>query len=432
MAARKAKALIEAGADVTVIAPRFHPAILAPRIAQRACLQRRRYRRADLDHCVLVVAATSDAAVNRRVADDAARIHRLCNVVDDAALSSAIVPAVVDRSPVQVAISTGGRSPVLARRLKSLIERLLPSCLGATAEALGRLRAYVREQVPDLARRRRVWESVVDALLATEAPPQRVGPVAQKALRQNASATPGVAHLVGAGPGDPDLLTVKAQRLLADADVVLHDRLVAPAILARGRRDAEFIDVGKTPNGPRVAQSAINRMLIQHVRAGKRVVRLKGGDPYIFGRGGEEMQALRDAGLEAHVVPGVTAAQGCAAAAGIPLTHRGVAQTVAYVTAHRARGQRDVDWGALARAADTLVIYMGVAALPRIQRALLRHRGPQTPVAIIENGTTPSERIRRTTLGDVLQARAHPPVATPALIIVGETAKLDARLRAAA
>ena len=430
VAARKARALLRAGARVTILAPHFCDEVRALSVAGQAVLLQERYRRHRLQPFFFVVAATNDEDTNRRVSADAHAALRLCNVVDDRERSTAIVPAIVDRSPVQVAVSTGGRSPVLARRIKAAIERLLPANLGSFAQRLDALRPRVAKAIPEPIKRRRFWERLIDSPTSQTLADEKIEDVLKDELQSSRS--PGIAYLIGAGPGDADLLTVKAQRLLGDADVVLYDRLVSQEILDRARRDALFIDVGKSPGGKKVAQEATNALLIRYVRLGKRVARLKGGDPFIFGRGGEELTALRREGLNVEVVPGITAALGCAAATGVPLTHRGVAQTVTLATAHRAEGQPGLDWDALCSGSDTLVFYMGVASLSTIRRELLRRLSPQTPAIIVESATTPHERVRRTSLLDLELAAENPRLRPPALLIVGATAGLTDTQAAAA
>jgi uroporphyrin-III C-methyltransferase / precorrin-2 dehydrogenase / sirohydrochlorin ferrochelatase len=301
----------------------------------------------------LVVAATSRAAVNAWVAHQAEVRNIPVNVVDDRLLSRFIMPAIVDRSPVIVAVSSGGDAPVLTRRLREKLEAFLPSRIGRLAELAGAWRGQVKRRIRDPLQRRKFWERFFDGPAAADMlagrERQAQDSVEQSLRLADDSNWRGEVALVGAGPGDPGLLTLRALRLLQDADVVLHDRLVSQAVLALVRRDAELVSVGKAAGHAPIPQEQINTLLIEHARAGKRVVRLKGGDPFVFGRGGEELEALAAAGVRFEVVPGVTAAAGCAAYAGIPLTHRDYAQSLTLVTGHFKVGEAHaVDWQGLA------------------------------------------------------------------------------------
>jgi uroporphyrin-III C-methyltransferase/precorrin-2 dehydrogenase/sirohydrochlorin ferrochelatase len=426
VAARKARALHRAGGRVTLRAKNFGPEVHTMAEQGLVELNLGAFVAADADDFILIIAATSDKQVNAAVAAAAHQRRTLCNVVDDGDASTCIMPAIIDRSPVQIAISTGGQSPVLARRLKARLETLLPARLGALASLLGKFRDEARKRFPEIRTRRRFWQDLLDtdAAAAIADGAVRGAEAEQLVAKAMGKTTPaskaGKAFLVGAGPGNPDLLTVKAQRLLADADVVLFDRLVDPVILDRARRDAEFIDVGKAPGGTLTPQSRINELLITHVQAGARVVRLKGGDPFIFGRGGEELAALRAAGLSVEVVPGITAAQGCAAGIGLPLTLRGGAQGVTLVTAHGADGDvPKLDWDALCANGHTLVFYMGVARLADIRRNLLARLPPTTPVHIVEEGTTVREKVHHTVLAKLDRKIGDNTINAPAVVFVG-------------
>lgn len=432
VAHRKARTLIAAGAALTVVAPVAGPQIEALAAAGRVRYLRRPFEPADVAGHWLVVCATGDAAVRRAVhaAADAARVF--CNSVDDVAASSFIMPAIVDRGAVVVAVSSGGAAPVLARRIRARIEALLPAGIGRLAALAGRWRRRVAERIPDIAARRRFWERVFDGPVAEEVHAGREHEAERhiEALLDRGvepGERRGMAWLVGAGPGDPGLMTLDGLAALQAADVILHDRLVPPEILALARRDAECIVVGKSPGETVNTQQSINALLTRLVGEGNRVCRLKGGDPLIFGRGGEEIEALDAAGLPYRVIPGVTAAAGCAAAAGIPLTHRDAAQSVVLLTAHGKNSVDRLDWASLARERQTLAVYMGVRRLPELMRQLIAHgRGADTPVAIIENGTTPRQRVIRGSLGQlVLLAGAHR-IESPAILIIGEVARFPA------
>ena len=435
VARRKVAALRAAGAQVTVGAPALDPELA--RLAVEGAIAHRAgaFDAAWLDAAWLVIAATDDRATNRAVAD-AAHARRLwVNVVDDIALSSFHVPALVRRGPLQVAISSGGGAPVLARLLRSRIEALLDASWSALAELLESRRAALRARLPDAAQRRR-W---VERLLAGEVPrllrarqPAAAERAFDAALRDADAPASGAVALVGAGPGDPGLLTLHALRALGEADVVVHDALVGEEVLALARRDADFVDVGKRAGGIGATQDAIHATLLAHARAGKRVVRLKGGDPFVFGRGGEELQFLRAHGIACEVVPGVTAALACAAYAGIPLTHRDHASSLRLLTAHGREGGGDLDWAALARATrkrETLAVYMGVAGLARLRDGLLAHGGRAgLPFALIEQGTRPAQRVVTGPLAELPELARRHAVASPALLILGDVAALAAEL----
>ena len=432
VAERRVTLLLEARAAVTVIAPE-----LTERLAELATEGRighwsRVYSGDALEPYWLVVAATDDRAVNSSVAAAAEAAKRFCNVVDDQELCTFIMPAIVDRSPVTIAIGSSGLSPVLARWIKGVIETLLPARLGALAELAGRWRQRVREQVPDTTERRHFWERVVTGVVAEHAFAGRDSD-AERALESALAswgsddvARRGEAYLVGAGPGGIDLITIRGRQLLAAADVVLYDRLASAELLQYARRDAELICVGKTPRRPSISQKQLNRLLVSLVKSGKRVCRLKGGDPFIFGRGGEELEALAEAGLKFQVVPGVSAAEGCAAYAGIPLTLRGVAQAVLLTTGHT----RDDGTPMIGefQQGQTLALYMGVAQYAELASALIaKGYSSETPVAVVESGTTDRQRVVRTALGQLAAAQVALEIQPPALLIVGETTRYAER-----
>jgi len=380
---------------------------------------------------VAVFVATEDEAADVAAHRQAKAAGVPVNVADRPALCDFIMPAIVDRDGVVVAISTGGGSPTLATVLRGRIEAVLPERLGVVARLVTTFRAQVNALIANPAGRRAFFRRLVEgpaarlALAGDEAGARRVALDDLDASRRN-MAPVGIAHIVGAGPGDPDLLTLKAAQLLQEADAILHDDLVPSAVLARARRDAEIVSVGKRKGRPSWAQADIDAELVWRVRSGQTVVRLKSGDPFIFGRGGEEVDALRAAGLPWTVVPGITAALGCAASAGIPLTHRRHASSVTFVTGHGARDGRPPAWAALAAEGHTLAIYMGATEAPALRdRLVAAGAAPSTPVAIIENGTRPEQRVSTGRLGDLPRlATAHAAVgsAGPSLIIVGDVA----------
>ncbi len=429
VAERRARLLREAGAHVTLRAPRFTTALEQMAADREVSLERQGFVDTDLSPFWLVIAATDDPAVNAEIATAAERARRFCNVVDDAERSSFIMPAIVDRDPVTIAISSGGESPVVARHVKGIVESLVPTRLGSLAELAGRWRQRVRAALPDADQRRHFWQSLVTGPAAEHSFAGR-DDEAERVLEEALAAAPqrpvGEAWLVGAGPGNPDLITLRGRQLLASADVVLYDRLGAPDLLRYARRDAEFIAVGKTPHRPSITQEEINRLLVQHVAAGKRVCRLKGGDPMVFGRAGEELEALVEAGLPFQIVPGVSAIEGCAAYAGIPLTLRKVSRALLVTTGHE-NNDATSDLASF-RPGQTLALYMGVAQYPSIAADLIRlGHDPDTPAAIIEKGTTDAQRVIRTVLRLLPDAAEHLSITPPALLIVGETAGFAGR-----
>ncbi|MDP9083290.1 MAG: siroheme synthase CysG, partial [Pseudomonadota bacterium] len=422
------------GASITVVAPQIVPALLQRAAAGTLKLAIREFAADDLDGARLVIVATSRRAVNRWIANLSDSRGIPVNVVDDRDASRFIVPAIIDRDPVLVAICTGGTSPVLARRLRERLETLIPKRIGELASWLRALRAATREKLRDTDERRRFFEAIVDGPAARrfiEGDNQGAGRIAQQLLATTSSSprAQGEVTLVGAGPGDPELLTLKALRALQDADVILYDRLVSEAVLDLARRDATRICVGKAAGNIGSTQEEINDLLIEHANQGRRVLRLKGGDPFIFGRGGEELEALAKARIQFSVVPGITAAAGCAAYAGIPLTHRDHAHSVSFVAGHATQDGREPDWRALSMPGTTAVFYMGLARLEHIVEKLLEHGAPGTrPAAVIAQGTTAKQRVMTATLATIRSASAGANWQSPALLIVGEVVALQSSL----
>ncbi|MDE3073133.1 MAG: uroporphyrinogen-III C-methyltransferase [Pseudomonadota bacterium] len=432
VAERKIEALLAAQAAVTVIAAEL-TGRLQDWVAEGRVVHRREAFRDDwLDPVWLVVAATADRAVNRQVAVAAGRRRILVNVVDDATLSSFHVPAVIDRAPLTIAISSGGDAPMLARLLRERLESLLDHSLGALAALAAKLRKRIRVRFADMAARRRFYESLFAGPVATllrQGRPDEALAAAERALAAAPTGSSGSVVLVGAGPGDPGLLTLRALRALNEADVILHDRLVSAEVLALARRDAERIEVGKQAGQHHTTQDGIHALLLEQARAGRRVVRLKGGDPFVFGRGGEELEFLRAHGIPYEVVPGITAAVACAAYAGVPLTHRDHAQSVRFVTAHCQASRDTPDWAVLAQERQTLAVYMGVAGLAELQQRLIEHgRAATTPFALIENGSRAEQRVVTGTLANLAERAAAHAVCSPALLILGEVAALATSL----
>ncbi len=442
VAARKALLLARAGAVITVIAPVLCEA-LKERLTRRE-LQHlaEEFRPEHLQGARLVVAATDVQSVNAWVSRSAEARHIPVNVVDDRELSRFIMPAIVDRSPIIVAVGSSGDAPVLTRRLREKLEALLPVGLGKLAKLSGELRREVKLRVSNPDERRRFWERFFDGDIAADVLAGRdqsardsIAQAIDTGLSQvdNSVTSPGEVALVGAGPGDPGLLTIRALRVMQNADVVVYDRLVSDEVMELVRRDAERIYVGKAAGKAYVAQEDINQLLVDLARQGKRVCRLKGGDPFVFGRGGEELEKLAEHGIRFEVVPGISAAAGCAAYAGIPLTHRDHAQILSFTTGH-ARNEESantpMDWSMLARPGQTAVFYMGLAGLPRILAQLQSHgTPPERAAAVIEQGTRPGQRVILGTVATLAQQVAQAQVKSPALLIVGEVTRLHEQLR---
>jgi uroporphyrin-III C-methyltransferase/precorrin-2 dehydrogenase/sirohydrochlorin ferrochelatase len=435
IAARKAGLLLRAGARLTVVAPEIGPAMTELENNGAIVHARRAFSAEDLRGQVLVVAATGDEALNRRVSELAHDRALPVNVVDQANLCSFIMPSIVDRSPLIVAVSTGGASPVLARLVRARLETIIPGAFGQLASLAREFRAQVKQRFKSADRRRRFWENVLDGPVAEMVFAGRTA-AARRALREELAAgrdsipPTGEVYLVGAGPGDPDLLTSRAIRLMQRADVVVHDRLVSDAVLRLVRQDAPRIYAGKQRSRHTLPQESINQLLVRLAREGKRVLRLKGGDPFIFGRGGEEIDTLAQEGIPFQVVPGITAASGCAAYAGIPLTHRDFAQSCVFVTGHLKDGRINLDWDVLAKPRQTIVVYMGLIGLPVICEELIKRGLPEDlPAAMIEQGTKPDQRVLTGTLKTLPEIVENAGVSAPTLTIIGEVVKLRGKLQ---
>jgi uroporphyrin-III C-methyltransferase/precorrin-2 dehydrogenase/sirohydrochlorin ferrochelatase len=431
VAERKIDLLLRTSAQVRVIAPELVPGLAERAAAGEITHVATEFSPEHLDGVRLAIAATDKHAINAWVARQAERRNIPVNVVDDRELSRFIVPAIVDRSPVVVAVGSSGDAPVLTRRLRERLESFLPQRLGVLAKLAGKLRPTIKARIESPARRRKFWEDFFDGTLAADVLAGRSVDAEEIASTlQTGAQQPGEVALVGAGPGDPGLLTLRALRALQNADVILYDRLVSAEILDLARRDAERINVGKTAGAAQVSQAEINTLLVQLAQQGKRVCRLKGGDPFIFGRGGEELEALAAAGVRFEVVPGVTAAAGCAAYAGIPLTHRDHAQSLVFVTGHTKEDGNTIDWDHLAQPAQTVVFYMGLGQLERIVSQLRAHGAPESrPAAIVEHGTRAEQRVVTGTLADLAQKSRQAGIQSPALLIVGEVTRLHATLQ---
>ncbi|MDH1619686.1 siroheme synthase CysG [Pseudomonas chengduensis] len=430
VALRKARLLSDAGAVLHVVAPEIRSEL--QELAGPGGIFLRGYASSDLQGVALVIAATDDVPLNAQISAEAQALGIPVNVVDAPALCSVIFPAIVDRSPLIVAVSSGGDAPVLARLIRAKIETWIPATYGQLANLGKRFRERVKQLFPDVQQRRVFWEDVFQGQIAESVfagKPEEGERLLEERLAGAAPRALGEVYLVGAGPGDPDLLTFRALRLMQQADVVLYDRLVAPAIIELCRRDAERIYVGKRRADHAVPQEQINQLLIDLARQGKRVLRLKGGDPFIFGRGGEEIEQLAAEDIPFQVVPGITAASGCAAYAGIPLTHRDYAQSVRFVTGHLKDGSSNLPWQDLVAPGQTLVFYMGLVGLPGICEQLIAHgRSGATPAALVQQGTTQNQRVFTGTLETLAELVAEYEVHAPTLVIVGEVVTLRDKL----
>lgn len=432
VALRKLRQLVSAGAAIEVVAPQINQAIREMAKNQTLSFLERPFVEDDIAGAVLVVAATNDDAVNAQVSQLAQAANIPVNVVDSPGLCTVVFPSIVDRSPVQIAISSGGNAPVLARMLRTRLEALIPSGYGKLAALAGKYRDRVKARLHSSLDRKAFWEEVFEGDIAELVYSERLKEADQRLeqrLEQDQPSTVGEVYLVGGGPGDPDLLTFRALRLMQKADIVLYDRLVSKEVMALVRRDAELIYVGKTAGDHPVTQENINEKLAEYALQGKRVLRLKGGDPFIFGRGGEEIAHLAERGVPFQVVPGITAASGCASYAGIPLTHRDYAQSVRFITGHLKDHSLDLNWQDLVSSNQTLVFYMGLSGLESICKELIaRGKSSTTPAALVEKGTTARQRVfigDLTTLPDIVRkAEAK----APTLIIVGDVVKLHDQL----
>lgn len=433
IAARKIELLSRTGAHITVVAKCIGDKVTSMQTLHNLTIFERPFADEDVLGMRVIVSATNHLATNVRVAN-AAENHLIpVNVVDNPNLCSFIFPAIVDRSPLITAISSGGVSPVLARILRAKIESIIPASYGRLAQFAEAFRQTVKDHIKQPAQRRIFWERVLQGQIAElvfngrmqEAESELKTQLHQSSLTKNQ----GEVYLIGAGPGDPDLLTFRALRLMQQADVVVYDRLVSPGILEMVRRDAEKIYVGKQRSHHSLDQESINELLANLALSGKRVARLKGGDPFIFGRGGEEIETLMQQGIHFQVVPGITAAAGCASYAGIPLTHREHAQSCTFVTGHLKDGNINLDWQQLAAPNQTIVIYMGLIGLESICQALIKHGCPSDhPIAIIQQGTTPNQRVLTGTLLDIAEKAGLAEIKPPTLIIIGTVVQLHEKL----
>ncbi len=430
IAARKAQRLLSAGARLTVVAPQLGTtmATLVTDSNINITHHCRRYQSSDLGGHSLIVAATDDEQINIAIAGAARERDIPVNVAAPGHLSTVTLPKIIDRAPVQIAISSGGASPALMRQLNRHVAALIPQAYGDLATLLAEFRDEIIARFEDAEERRHFHDSIIEGPIAERVftGQHRVArQMLEDAISHSTPPATGEVYIVGAGPGDPELLTLRALRLMQKADVVVYDRLIGPQVLELLRSDAERYYVGKARDNHAHTQDEINQLLVTHARAGKRVLRLKGGDPFMFGRGGEEIETLMAAQIPFHVVPGITAATGCAAYAGIPLTHRKLAHACVFLTGHFSDGETDVDWRSLAQPRQTLVFYMGVYNLKKICDRLLEHGiAPTTPAAVVQNGTLPNQHVITATVA-TLSSQPAIDHSIPGLVIVSETVKLS-------
>ncbi|WP_415898994.1 siroheme synthase CysG [Neptuniibacter sp. QD48_11] len=433
IALRKAKLLCRAGAHVTVISHKVSDDLQDLLDENQGTAIIGEYHAALLDDKILVIAATDDNPLNERVHFDAVEKNIPVNVVDSPKLCTFVFPAIVDRSPVVIGISSGGSAPVLARLLRARLETWIPKSYGKLASIANHFRDQVKQTFSTVNHRRVFWENVLQGQIAEKVfagrDEEAAKMIADKLANEDPEHQVGEVYLVGGGPGDPELLTFKALRLMQQADVVLYDALVSPEVLDLCRRDADLIFVGKKRDNHAVPQEGINELLVKHAKLGQRVVRLKGGDPFIFGRGGEELQTLKEHNIPFQVVPGITAASACSTFAGIPLTHRNYAQSVKFVTGQLKNRTTDLNFNELVHPNQTVVFYMGLHTLPQLAAKMIEHGKPSsTPAAIISRGTSADQKVLTGTLETLPQLQEEAKLPAPALIIVGEVVELHENL----
>ncbi len=434
VATRKVALLLDAGAVVHVVSPEIDPALQELLSANRITHREGEFAAGDIQDCKLVIAATDNKDVNRAVHDVSANLNIPVNVVDEPDLCKFIVPSIVDRSPVVAAVSTGGASPVLARLIRSRLETIIPSAYGRLATMTADFRDKVKQAFKKPSDRRLFWEKILggpvtEMVFANRDDEARAS--IEEALKhpEDFDMQTGEVYLVGGGPGDPDLLTFRALRLMQQADVIVHDRLVSDEVLNLCRRDAERIYVGKERNNHALPQEGINQLLVRLAKEGRRVCRLKGGDPFIFGRGGEEIDTLTQEGIPFQVVPGITAAAGAAAYTGIPLTHRDYSQSVVFVTGHLKDGSMNLNWPALAQPNQTVVFYMGLVGVKIICQELIKHgMSADTPIGLVQKATRRDQRIYTGTLESMPGIVDTSDIKPPTLIIVGDVVGLQDKL----
>ncbi|MGD8640058.1 MAG: siroheme synthase CysG [Gammaproteobacteria bacterium] len=439
VAARKVSLLVRAGGNVSVIAPGLCESLQGRLNAGEIRFIKKHFEVADVTDSdvtpyAVIIAATDDKAVNQLISETAQQNNIPVNVVDQPGLCTFTVPSMIDRSPVQIAVSTGGASPVLARLLRARLETMIPATYGKLGSLMEEFRDKVKQYIKNPDKRRYFWETVVQGPIAEmvfSGKEEAARAAMNDAIAEGEQAMPerGEVYLVGAGPGDPDLLTFRALRLLQQADVIVYDRLVSEEILELARRDADLVYVGKERDKHTLPQEDINHMLARVAQKGKRVLRLKGGDPFIFGRGGEEIETLMEAGVPFQIVPGITAASGAATYSGIPLTHRDYAQSVLFVTGHLKDGTMNLNWKALVQPNQTVVVYMGLLGAKVLCEKLVEHgMSPDMPIALVEQATTQQQKVHIGTLATMPGIIDNTSIQPPTLIIVGEVVTLHNKL----
>ena len=433
IALRKINLLIKAQARVDCLSPFFCEGMNSLSRDNYVNLINKSFEPADIKDYSVIIAATDDATVNSSISSIAHDKRIPVNVVDSPALSSFIMPSIVDRSPVIIAVSSAGKAPVLARIIRAKLETVIPSAYGILAEIAGEYRQKVKDRFSKIKDRRAFWEATFSGVIAEKVFSGRINEAKddiEKQLNDSVEMELGEVYLVGAGPGDPDLLTFKALRLIQQADVVLYDRLVSKGVMDLVRRDSELIYVGKKGGSDKsTRQVDINNQLVELAKSGKRVCRLKGGDPFIFGRGGEEIESLSENGIPFQVVPGITAASGCSSYAGIPLTHRDYSQSCRFVTAHLKNGTTNLPWDEFIVDQQTIVFYMALSGANYICEKLMEHgMNKDMPIAIIEKGTMPEQKVYISSLTELPDLLAKEDIHAPTLMIVGEVVKHNEKL----
>ena len=431
VALRKINLLLKAQTKIECIALDFCDDLIALSKSNDIDLVTKHFEPEDIQNHSVIISATNDKSLNIQVSKMAHEFRIPVNVVDSPDLSSFIMPSIVDRSPVVIAVSSAGRAPVLARIIRAKLETIIPSAYGELAEMAGQFREKVKQRFNNIKDRRQFWEEIFSGVIAEKVFSGRSKEAKKELERRLANTTEeslGEVYLVGAGPGDPDLLTFKALRLMQQADVILYDRLVSKSVMELVRRDAELIYVGKK-SGESSHQVEINKLMVDLANSGQRVCRLKGGDPFIFGRGGEEIETLSDNGIPFQVVPGITAASGCSAYAGIPLTHRDYSQSCRFVTAHLKDGTSNLPWEEFVAEQQTIVFYMALTSANHVCQQLIDHgMRVDMPVALIERGTTPEQRVYTATLSGFPDLINNKEIHAPTLLIVGEVVNLREKL----
>ena len=435
IAARKARRLLEGGMKLKVVAPEICAAMRELGLQSSCVIEQRLFDDDDIKGASIIVSATNQRRINHRVANLAKAQGIWVNIADEADEANLLFPSLVDRNPIQIAISAGGTSPSLSRLLRSYLEGFIPIAYSELAELLERYRTRVKEKYQTLEQRRTFWDGVLrgrvaDAVFAGRYQEAEAGLLALLNDEQGVEARVGEIYLVGAGPGDPDLLTIKALRLMQQADVVVYDRLVSDSIHRLLRPGIEKIYAGKQPSQHAMSQEEINQLLVKLAKQGKKVLRLKGGDPFVFGRGGEEIETLLEEGVPFQIVPGITAALGCAAYSGIPLTHRDYAQSCIFVTGHRKDGTVNLNWNLLTQPNQTLIFYMGLLGLEHICASLIEHNmPPDTPIALIMHGTLADQKVIVSDLSNIATEVQNEEIKPPTLLIVGKVVELYNKLQ---